>query len=242
LDCDKGILINRYLQTSDPHVFAIGECAELDGHTFGTTAAAQEQARGLAEFLRGNEHAPYTATTSANILKLHDFQLASAGMTDPESLAEADPEIETITLSDSRKRYYQKLVIKRDRLIGAICMGDAAEFPCYLEWISSGRELDEDRDTLLRPTGGGAGTRSLLDGALVCSCHQVGRNTIAAAAREEQDRCEGLDATGCAGECDRNDGVVERVCKRTKAGTGCGVCRPEIVQIVKSVRPVVQNA
>ena len=219
LDCDRGILVNRFLQTSDPHIFAIGECAERESQTCGTTAAAQEQARALAEYLRGNEHAPYKAATSANILKVHNLQLASAGVIDPD---DADPEIEVVTLNDPRRHFYQKLVIRNDRLIGAICMGDTADFQRYLDWISTGRELDEDRSTLLRPSGG---ARSALDGPLVCSCHAVGKNTIVEAVK----KCGGCDG------CENHGNVVELVCKATKAGTGCGVCRPEIAQIVRSV-------
>ncbi|MGN6370783.1 MAG: molybdopterin-dependent oxidoreductase [Phycisphaerae bacterium] len=227
LDCDRGILINQHLQTSDPHIFAIGECAELDSQTFGTTAAAQEQARALAEYLRGTEHAPYKPTVSANILKIHGLQLASAGCTDPDP---ADPEIETVLLNDHRKRYFQKLVLKRDRLIGAICMGDTAEFSRYLEWISSGWELDEDRETLLRPSAVG---RPALDGPLVCSCHHVGRHTIEKAAGGKDSAGEGAVNGGVSDDLPSHcRGLVERVCEMTKAGTGCGVCRPEIMQIV----------
>ncbi|HVS70461.1 MAG TPA: molybdopterin-dependent oxidoreductase [Phycisphaerae bacterium] len=208
LDCNRGVLVNEHLQTSDPAIYAIGECAEFQGHTFGTTSAATEQARALAEHLRGNDHAPYKPTTTANILKLHGFQLAAAGETDPDPL---DESAEVVTLYDARKRYYQKCVLRNDRLVGVICVGDTRRFSQYLDWISTGMELDGLRETLLRPAAGASDSQ----GPIVCSCHGVGAETIREAAAVHQ--------------CD-----LAKVCSATKAGTGCGSCKPEIVELLKA--------
>ncbi|HVT83266.1 MAG TPA: molybdopterin-dependent oxidoreductase, partial [Phycisphaerae bacterium] len=86
LDCDKGILVNEFMQTSDPHIFAIGECAQHGDYLAGTTAGAAAQARALAEYLRGNEHEPFKPIPAANILKVRDLQLAAAGITDPNAI------------------------------------------------------------------------------------------------------------------------------------------------------------
>jgi ferredoxin-nitrate reductase len=211
LDCSKGILVNNFLQTSDPAIFAIGECAEHDAQTYGTTPAAEAQASALAEFLRGNEHAPYKGTTTANLLKIPGLSLAAAGITDPPLTAPGEAPYETITLHDPRTRFYQKCTVQNDRLVGAICLGDTGNFSQYLEWISSGLELEDLRHTLLRP---GAGAAKPVKGALVCSCHHVGAGTIEDAARE-------------------NDCNLRKTCAATKAGTGCGSCRPEILAIVQ---------
>jgi ferredoxin-nitrate reductase len=221
LDCDKGILINHHLQTSDPAIFAIGECAQLDDYVPGTTPAAEAMARALAEFLRGNDHAPFRPTPSANILKIHGLSLAAAGATDPSPDDPALPanEIETVTLLDSRHRFYQKCVIHKDRLIGAICMGDTQNFSQYLEWIAAGTELEDLRRTLLRP---GAGAAPPLDGPLICSCHHVGAGTITSAAAD-------------------NHYSLPQVCAATRAGTGCGSCKPEIARLIKQCQPAPQE-
>jgi ferredoxin-nitrate reductase len=211
LDCNKGVLVNSFLQTSDRDVFAIGECAEHEGQTYGTTPAAEAQARALAEFLRGNEHAPYRGTVTANILKIPGLSLAAAGITDPPELAPGETPYEVVTLHDPRSRYYQKCVVQNDRLVGAICLGDTANFSQYLEWISSGLELEDSRQTLLRP---GAGAARPVKGTLVCSCHHVGAGTI-----EDAAPGAGYD--------------LGRVCSATRAGTGCGSCRPEVLAIVQ---------
>lgn len=218
LNCERGILIDEHLRTSHEGIFAIGECAQLGEQTFGTTPAAEQQARALAEFLRGNLHAPYRGTVGANILKVHGVQLASAGIiefaSDDRRSGDLPPEseVEILTLHDPAQRYYQKLLIHRDRLIGAICMGDTSRFSEYLDLIATGMELDDKRATLLRPGVAAAP----LDGALVCSCNYVGENTIRNA------------AASCGGN-------LQRVCAATRAGTSCGSCKPEIQKLIQQV-------
>ena len=210
LDCDKGILVDEFLRTSDESIFAIGECAQHGDFLAGTTAGAEAQARVLAEFLRGNEHSPFKPMASANILKMSGLSLAAAGITDPPA---GDDSFEIITLHDASRRFYQKCVIQRDRLVGAICLGNTERFPKFLELIQAGLELETEREELLS----GQSTRAPLDGRLICSCNQVGAGTIEKSAREN--------------ECD-----MARVCAATRAGSGCGSCRPEVAAILAKVR------
>jgi ferredoxin-nitrate reductase len=213
LDCQKGVLVNRFLQTSDRAIYAIGECAEFEGVTCGTTPGAEQQARALAEYLRGNEHAPYAGTVGANVLKVRGLALAAAGITDPAPPSHAgETGAEVITLHDPRRRFYQKCVVENGRLIGAICMGDTSRFAEYLEWISSGLELEGLRETLLRPGGTGAP----LEGTLICSCNHVGSGTIEKA------------AAGCGYD-------LQKTCAATRAGTGCGSCKPEVFTLLQKL-------
>jgi len=218
LDCEKGILVNEYLQTSDPAILAIGECAQFQDYLAGTTAGVRAQARAAAEYLRGHEQAPFSPVPMGNILKIADFQLATAGITDVP--AEALPEeYEVVTLQDSRRRYYQKCIIRNDRLLGVICMGDTRMFGQYLEWMQSGLELEGLRETLLR-SGPAAAP---MDGKLVCSCHQVGAGTIEKA------------IPVCGGD-------LQKVCTTTRAGSGCGSCRPEVAAILTRWRKIARPA
>ena len=89
--------------------------------------------------------------------------------------------VEIVTLHDrggAGRRLYQKCVVQNGRLIGAICLGDTANFSQYLEWISTGLELDDLRETCLWP----GAPMAPLNGALVCSCNHIGAGTIEAAA------------------------------------------------------------
>jgi ferredoxin-nitrate reductase len=211
LDCDKGILVNEHLRTSDPNIFAIGECAQFHDHLAGTTAAAERQAAALAEFLRGREHAPFRPVAQANILKIRDFRLAAAGITDPPP---DDLSYETITFHDPRRRIYQKCIIQNDRLVGTICLGESGNFPRCLDLIQNGLELEDLRDTLLRA---GASSQPP-DGKLICSCNQVGAGTI----------------EKCASACGHD---LSRVISTTRAGAGCGSCRPEVAALLARIRP-----
>jgi ferredoxin-nitrate reductase len=205
LSCDHGILVDARLATADPHISAIGECAAMrDGartHRVGTTAGATAQAEALAQVLAGDPAARWRPVPLPALLKVSGVALAAVGE------GEERPGDEVVCLHDPARRRYLKAIVRADRVVGAICLGDLAPWPRLLELCQSGVELDELRDGLLAPGGGSA-----VEGRLVCSCLQVGETTIARAAREH-----GRDPA--------------RVCAATRAGTGCGSCRPEVVRI-----------
>jgi ferredoxin-nitrate reductase len=210
LDCSTGVKVDAHLRTSDPAIFAIGEVADFDSQAAGTTAAAEEQAVALAEFLRGNLHAGYRGPVNANILKVEGVQLAAIGVVDADQ-----PGTSAVVFDDPDGGVYQKCVIKDDRLIGVIMMGDTALFADYRDLVASGSELEERRATLLRP----AGEVRRVEGRLVCSCNQVGEETIARSVR----------AQSAAGACE-----LQAVCAATRAGTSCGSCRPEVRKLMQA--------
>ncbi len=225
LSCDKGILVNEHLQTSDPHIFAIGECAQFGDVLAGTTAAAGAQAEALAEYLRGHDHAFYKPVPAANILKVRGLHLATAGITDPlppdfsapmfplsAAPSPTESPCEVITFHDSARRRYQKCVIQNDRLVGAICLGDSTRFAEFHQWITSGLELESQRDTLLNARAAAA----ISEGPIICSCHNVGRDTIHRAAVDAPD--------------------LLALCRLTTAGTGCGSCRPELAALLAAAK------
>ena len=202
ITCSSGVLVDEHLRTSDAHIFALGEVADFHGSAAATTAAAERQAWHLVEWLRGNPHAAYPGPQNANILKVHGLLLASCGDTDP-----APGSAEQIVLDDAALGLYQKLVVRDDRLVGAICVGDLSAFPEYRRLIALGTELDERRATLLR-----GGVPTPVEGKLVCSCNQIGEDTIR--------RCVAGGMTEPA-----------KVCAATGAGTSCGSCRPEVARL-----------
>ena len=206
LACGVGITVDQHLRTTDPTIFAIGECAEYQGKRVGTTTGAEQQAGALAEFLRGNPHAPFRGAVEANILKVRGLQVASCGQVD----SDGEAGLETVVLEDPRRGLYQKAVIKDDRLVGVVMIGSIEGFAEHRELIRSGLELDDQRARLLRLGGaGGSGPR----GRLVCSCNQVGAEDITALIK--------------SGTCE-----LAAVCAASKAGTSCGSCRPEVQQLI----------
>lgn len=205
LDCKRGVLVNERLQTSDPNIFAIGEIAEFQGVLYGITAAAEQQAEVVAQYLNGDIASYYEGSTFMNIIKIHNFDLCSIGI--PECPDEGD--YEEIIFIDKAKRYYKKCIIHQDRLVGTILIGDKTEFQEFRELISDKIELSEKRMLLLR--SGKKGEPVL--GRLVCSCNNVGSENILKRIGE-----------GCT--------ELKELCNLTGAGTGCGSCRPEIKQIL----------
>jgi ferredoxin-nitrate reductase len=203
----RGIIVNERLETNCESIYAIGEIAELQGNLFGITAAAEEQATVLANHLNGNPMSQYHGTVSMNILKFPGIDLCSIGLT---SVPDDPSGYEEVVFTDKAARYYKKCIVKDDVLVGAILMGDKAEFTEFKKLIVQKTELAALRNTLLRT---GKPVEPAI-GKLVCSCNNVGKGNILKAFR-----------SGTTG--------IDAVCEQTGAGLGCGSCRPEIQKILK---------
>lgn len=207
LECKRGVVVNDYMQTSDPDIYSAGEIAEWNGQMWGITLAAEQQAEVIANYLAGDISQPYKGSTSMNILKMEGLQLCSIGMTDAPA---NDPAYEQIVFIDKSKRYYKKCIVHRDKLVGAILIGDKNEFLEFRDLIANGVELSEKRLQLLRASQ----QVEPMMGKLVCSCNNVGQGNL-----------EKAIAGGC--------GDFQKLCQTTGAGTGCGSCRPEVRSILE---------
>ncbi len=212
--CKRGVLVNEYLQTSDPHVFAMGEIAEFKGEIYGITAAAEQQASILANYLRGDIAAYYKGSLSMNILKMDGLQLCSLGMINTPENAD----YEEVVFIDKAKCYYKKCIIHKDRLVGAILIGDKSEFLEFKDLISNKIELSEKRLELLRS---GKKAEPII-GRLVCACNSVGEGNLVNKIKE-----------GCTD--------FQQLCQSSGAGTGCGSCRSEVSAILDKNREIVSS-
>ncbi|MEU6669518.1 FAD-dependent oxidoreductase [Streptomyces sp. NPDC046727] len=118
----KGILVDDELRTSDPHIHAIGDCAQHDGTVYGLAAPALEQADALAELLAGDTGARYAGTRSLTRLTLtgpdSPFDLAAFGET------EARPGDDVVRIADATRGTYRKVVVREDRLVGGVLVGE----------------------------------------------------------------------------------------------------------------------
>ncbi len=209
LESSRGIVVNDYMQTSDPDVFAIGEIAEHDGKMLGITAAAEKQADVLARFIHGDLQSLYDGAVPMNILKLSGLDLCSIGIAEiPVNSIGYDE----ILFIDKSMRYYKKCIIKDDRLVGAILIGDKSEFAEFKSLIENKIELSDRRMQLLRS---GKKAEPVI-GKLVCSCNQVGEGNL-------QKLIEG----GCTS--------LKELCQTSGAGLGCGSCKPEIQQMLSQL-------
>jgi ferredoxin-nitrate reductase len=207
LDCKQGIIVNEYLQTSDPSIFAIGEISSFQGILHGITAAAEQQAIILARYLSGDISKYYQGSLSMNLLKINGMDLVTLGMTECPD----DKNFEEIIFIDKAKRYYKKCIIQNDRLIGAILIGDKNEFPEFRDLIQDKIELSEKRLQLLRS---GKTTEPVI-GKLICSCGNVGEGNI-------------------INKINLGHKELESLCSASGAGIGCGSCKSEVEAILKN--------
>lgn len=139
----RGIVVDASLRTSDPDIYAIGECAEAEGMTFGLVAPLYEMANVLAAQLAGDESSQFKANATATKLKVTGIDLFSAG----DFAAAADRE--EIVIEDAATGVYQRLVLKDNRLIGAVLYGETSDGGWYVDLIRSGADVSAIRDGLM---------------------------------------------------------------------------------------------
>jgi ferredoxin-nitrate reductase len=184
----------------------MGEVAEHEGQLHGVTAAAEEQADVAARHLAGDVLARYEGSVRMNILKVSGLHVSSIGV--PTAPA-GESGYDEIVVLDRAQGYYKKCIVKDDRLVGAILLGDGAELAEFRDLVKHGLELGERRLDLLR-----SGSRTAPPaGKLVCSCGNVGDENIRRAI-----------AAGSRG--------LSELCNATGAGVGCGSCKPEVRRIL----------
>ena len=208
-----GIVVDEHCRTADPRIWAIGECAlAADGRVYGLVAPGYAMAETAARRLTGGEGG-FTGADTSTKLKLLGVDVASFG--DAHGTTEGAVDV---VYASSRTGVYRKLVVDAEgRLLGGVLVGDTESYAVLRPLAVSGAPLPASPEQLVLPAGLGAplGPLSLPDDAVVCSCHNVAKGTIAAAVRDG----------GC--------GTVAQVKKCTKAGTGCGSCLKLVEGIVK---------
>lgn len=218
LPCNRGILVNDTLQTYDPRIYALGECASHRGIAYGLVAPLFEQAKVCANHLAMLGFARYQGSVTSTKLKVTGIDLFSAGQ------FMGGEGTETITLSDPIGGVYKKLVIKDDVLVGACLYGDTADGGWYFRQIRENHNVAQIRDHLMfgESSLGDVGHQgqnsaaNMPDTAEVCGCNGVCKGTIVKAIQEN-----GLFS-------------VDEVKKHTKAASSCGSCAGLVEQILIS--------
>ncbi len=214
LEVERGILVNDRMQTSDPAIFALGECVQFENQLFGLVAPLYDQAKVLAATLAG-QVAAFRPVQTATRLKVTGVELFSAG-----DFAEG-PGREDIVFRDPGRGVYKRLVIEGDRLLGAVMYGDTADGAWFFSQIKDGTDISGHRDTLIfGPAfqGGSqadplAAVAALPPEAEICGCNGVCKGKIIAAI---QDGAVTLDA----------------VRAQTKASSSCGTCTGLVEQVM----------
>jgi nitrite reductase (NADH) large subunit len=212
-----GIVVNNYLQTSDPSIFAIGECALAHHMIYGLIAPGYEMADVVATMLTGGEKEflPFDMSTK---LKLIGTDVASFG--DPFV---EEPACKTVRYENKAKGIYKRINVSSDgkTLLGGILVGDAEQYNMLLQTCKSKTILPPDsEDLILGSRGGeeaGAGVMGFPDDALICSCEAVTKGMI------------------CHEVGEKGNQTIEALKKSCKAGTGCGGCVPMVKDLISGV-------
>ncbi|HEV2703538.1 MAG TPA: nitrite reductase large subunit NirB [Steroidobacteraceae bacterium] len=212
-----GIVVDEYCRTSDPEIFAIGECALWRGRTFGLVAPGYQMAAVAASTLCGDSSAAFTGADMSTKLKLLGVDVASLG-----DAHAATPGARTCSLIDERRQIYKKLVVSEDgrQLLGAILVGEAEEYGSLLQVMQNSLQLPERPEQLIFPmvdaaaNGDARGSPALPDSAQICSCNSVSKGDLCAAV------AAGATTLGALKKC-------------TRAATACGGCGPLVTQILK---------
>ncbi len=131
------------MRTSDPAIFALGECAEVSGQTFGLVAPLYEMAGVAAAQLAGDAAAGFVPSATATKLKVTGINLFSAG-----DFAEGKDR-EEIVLRDAARGIYKRLVLQDNKLIGVVFYGDTADGAWFFDLLKKGTDVSELRDTLI---------------------------------------------------------------------------------------------
>ncbi|GAB3544822.1 nitrite reductase large subunit NirB [Spirosoma fluminis] len=216
-----GIVVNEFLQTSDPAIFAIGECALAHQMIYGLVAPGYEMAGVVAARLLGQEKEfkPFDMSTK---LKLIGVDVASFG----NPFAEG-PDCRTICYENKAKGVYKRINVTADgsQLLGGVLVGEAEQYNMLLQTCKNNTILPPDPEDLIlglrgAETGGassGGGVMGLPDDALICSCEAITKAAL------------------CTEITDNGHTTLDGIKKATKACTGCGGCTPLVKDLLQGV-------
>ncbi len=211
-----GIVIDDQCRTSDPDIYAIGECALWSGRIFGLVAPGYRMAAVAADHISGGKEM-FTGADMSTKLKLMGVDVASIG--DAQGTT---PGAREFTYVDGVDGIYKKIVVDADnqQLLGAVLVGDAADYGNLLQFKLNGLTLPEHPDVLILPRRDGAalpglGVAALPETAQICSCHNVSKGQLCAAV------AGGVTTLAELKSC-------------TRAGTGCGGCAALVGQVLNA--------
>ncbi len=211
-----GIVVDEACRTSDPDIYAIGECALYQGRIYGLVAPGYQMAQVVADQLSGKEGAAFTGADMSTKLKLMGVDVASLG--DAHGATKGSLAYSFI---DERAQVYKKLVVSDcgKYLLGGVLVGEAEDYGTLLQYMLNRMPLPERPESLILPALDGAakpglGVGALPDAAQICSCNSVSKGALCAAIDQ------GCTTLGALKTC-------------TKAATSCGGCGPLVTQILK---------
>ncbi|WEZ14980.1 nitrite reductase large subunit NirB [Bacillus safensis] len=211
LEVNRGIIVNDFMETSVSGIYAVGECVEHRGQTYGLVAPLYDQAAVLAKHVCGLNPDPYEGSVLSTQLKVSGVDVFSAG-----DFIEND-EKKAIKIFDEQKGIYQKLVFQQNRLVGAVMFGETSDGPRLFSYIKEGIDMS-DMEKVSVLTSNDPAQESTIDSMandhIVCGCNGVSKGQIVEAIQKE-----GLT-------------TFQEVKQCTSASRSCGGCQPVVEEIL----------
>ena len=218
LDCERGIMVDDHMVTSDPDILAVGECVQHRGLCYGLVAPLWEMCRALADYLT-DLPTGYLGSVTSTKLKVSGIDLFSAGD------FSGGEDCEDIVMRDAARGVYKRLVVKDDRLVGAVLYGDTGDGNWYFDLLRREEDISDMREGLIFgqafAMGGAsadpsAAVAALSDDAEICGCNGVSKGKIVQSILAGADTIDALRATckasascgSCTGDCETLLGLV----------------------------------
>ncbi|MEM0976194.1 MAG: nitrite reductase large subunit NirB [Pseudomonadota bacterium] len=216
LNVSRGIVVNDQMMTSDPSIYAVGECLEHREQLYGLVAPLYDQAKVLAKTLLGEE-AAFQPVEISTKLKVTGCDLFSAG-----DFADGEDR-EEIVFRDAVRGVYKRLILRDDKIIGAVMYGDTADGGWFLQKIKDREDISEIRETLIFgpnfaqgvPADPLAAVAALPRDAEICGCNGVSKGDILSAIEGGANTLDAIKA-------------------KTKASTSCGTCSGLTAQVIQT--------
>ena len=208
IHCERGIVVSDTMQTFDPKIYSVGECVQHRGQAYGLVAPLFEQAKVAANHLAQYGRMRYEGSSVSTKLKVTGIDLFSAG---DFNVSDEDEEL---LLQDAARGVYKKLVLRGNKLRGAVMYGETVDGPWYFQLMRDGIDVSELREHLLfgqvhlgdAGRGGASNVASMPDTAEICGCNGV---------------CKGEIVNAIVG---KKLFTLEEVRAHTKASASCGSC------------------
>ena len=217
IHCEKAIVVNDTLQTFDPRIYAVGECVQHRGALFGLVAPLFEQAKVCANHLAEYGIGRYQGSVTSTKLKVTGIDLFSAGE------FQGGEGYEELVFQDHARGVYKKLVVRDNRIKGAVMYGDTVDGGWYFQLMREATDIADFRETVLfgRAHMADAGREghsvtAMADDAEICGCNGVCKKTI-------------VDAI-----VGKKLFTLDEVRAHTKASASCGSCTGLVEQILSA--------
>lgn len=215
IETNRAIIVNDYMETSVPNIYAVGECVEHRGMNYGLVQPLYDQGKALAKRICAIEGQGYEGSVLYTQLKISGVDLFSVGV-----IHDKDSSNQSLKIYDEVQRVYKKVVFQNHKIIGAVLYGETKERTKLLDMILKHQDVSELEKVALFPKAkdGGFSIASIPASKIICNCNSVTKGTILEAIQRE-----GLT-------------TVEEIKKCTNASSSCGGCKPLVADLLSYIQ------